>query len=42
MVYKDNNVKQSTLVIKRLDDGIPDDHMCRFIKKMISKEYNIS
>lgn len=37
MVFKDNNVQQSTFVLKKLDDRIPEDHMCRFIKKICFK-----
>ena len=39
MVFKDNNVQQSTFVLKKLDDGIPEDHICRFIKKFVLKEF---
>ena len=30
MVFKDNTIQQSTFVLKKLDDGIPEDHMCCF------------
>ena len=30
MVFKDSTVQQSTFVLKKLDDGIPEDHMCCF------------
>ena len=39
MVFKDNNVQQSTFVLKKLDDRIPEDHMCLFIKKFVLKEF---
>lgn len=39
MVFKDNNVQHSTFVLKKLDDGIPEDHMCSFIKKFVLKEF---
>ena len=35
MVYKDNDVCQSRLVVKRIDDGVPENHKCRFIKKFV-------
>lgn len=42
MVFKDNNVQQSTFVLKKLDDRIPEDHMCRFIKKICFKGVYVS
>ena len=39
MVFKDNTIQQSTFVLKKLDDGIPEDHTCLFIKKFVLKEF---
>lgn len=37
MFFKDNNIQQNTFVLKKLDDGLPEDYMCCFIKKSCFK-----
>ncbi|WP_288652893.1 hypothetical protein [uncultured Methanosphaera sp.] len=39
MFFKDNNIQQNTFVLKKLDDGLPEDYICCFIKKFVLKEF---